>query len=126
MKIDMNKNFEQEFRVDVWKGLNGRELITGIIGFLASMAVAVPLWYFTKVPMNICVYAGLPVLLLIGFLGVYQYQGSTIFQLLKELRYLSDTKELAAEAEEYKGCRKLFSMESSTIQEKSSRKEKRN
>ena len=30
MKIDMNKNFEEEFRVTFWKGLTARELATGI------------------------------------------------------------------------------------------------
>ncbi len=113
MKIDMNKNFEEEFRVTFWKGLTARELATGILALLASIGTAVFLWYFTGIPVNICVYAGLPAMLLIGWAGIYQYQGMTVFQLLKEIRYMGKTKELASEAGEYRETAGVFTMHSS-------------
>ena len=113
MKIDMNKNFEEEFRVTFWKGLTARELATGILALLASIGTAVFLWYFTGIPVNICVYAGLPAMLLIGWAGIYQYQGMTVFQLLKEARYMGKTKELASEAGEYRETAAVFTMRGS-------------
>lgn len=124
MKIDMNKNFEEEFRVTFWKGLTARELVTGVLALLASIGTAVSLWYFTGIPVNICVYAGFPAMLLIGWAGIYQYQGMTVFQLLKEARYMGKTKELAAEAGEYREAAAVFTMHSSVSKGGRRRKER--
>ncbi len=114
MKIEMNKNFEEEFRITGWKGLTHREMITGAIALLATAVVDVLLWYFTRIPINLCVYAGLPVMLLIGGIGIYQYQGMTVFQLLKELKYMGKTKELASETGEYQETENVFTMRGGT------------
>lgn len=111
MKIEMNKNFEEAFRVTVWKGLTTREVVTGAIALAVSFGSAVLLWWFTEIPINLCVYAGMPLMLLIGGLGIYQYQGMTVFQMLKEIRYMAGTRELAAEAQEHKETARVFTMQ---------------
>ncbi len=103
MKIDMNKDFEREFASTLWKGLNGRELLTGTAALLGAAGVVVPVWYLTGIPINICVYIGFPVMAVIGAVGIWTYQGATVFELLRELKYFRKTRELSYEAEECRG-----------------------
>lgn len=101
MKIDMNKDFETTFQNAVWKGMTLRELLTGGIAFVASAVIIVLIWHWTKLPINVCVYFGIPIMIPIVLVGIARYQGSSALELWKELRYLRNTRELAYEAEEY-------------------------
>jgi hypothetical protein len=108
----MNKDFEQEFKSTVWKGLVGREVVFSVIAFLAAAATAVTVWYFTGIPINVCVYTGIPVMIPIAAIGILKYQGATLWELLKEFIYFTKTRELSYDAEEYQGNSRVFTMKS--------------
>lgn len=123
MKIDMNKDFETEFQNTVWSGLTSREILIGGIALSLALGVGFLIWYFSGIPINVCVYFGLPVMAVIVGLGMIKYQGSSPWKLLKEIWYTQQVKELAYEAEEYseKNVR-VFSMKSQRMNRKAGRK----
>ena len=122
MKIDMNKDFEQEFKGTLWKGLGAREVVTGIIALLISSVVVVFVWRTTGIPINVCVYLGIPIMMPVAFIGFFRYQGATMGELLKELKYWYMTRELSFEAEEYIDHPHIFTMDSQRQKEKKQRK----
>lgn len=118
MKIDMNKDFEKEFQYTLWKGLGGREVLSAVIAFLVSGAMVVALWHFTGLPINVCVYFGIPVMVPIAAVGIVRYQGATLWEMVKELNYLKKTRELPYEAMENTGGGRSFTMGSPVGKEK--------
>lgn len=111
MKINMNKDFEEAFQLTAWKGMTAQEVGTAAVAFGAAALVVFGVWKVTGIPVNISVYFGLPVMLPIAAAGIFKYQGSDLFHLVQEIRYMSKTKELAYEAGEYDQTnRRSFSM----------------
>ena len=78
MKIDMNKDFEMEFQSTVIKEFTGREVGTGIVAFLSAGGVSVLVLKLTELPINVCVYFGIPVMFLVAFCGMWKIQGMTL------------------------------------------------
>lgn len=103
MKIDMNKDFETAFRNMAWKGLTVREVVTALIALGSAAGVVIAIWQATRVPINVCVYFGIPVMIPIVGVGLVRYQGSSAWEIGKEIWYLHKTRELPFEAEEYSG-----------------------
>lgn len=105
MKIEINKDYESEFKKTVWKGLTMRELLTGVAAFLASAVTAVLVWRLTGLPVNVCTYIGMPWMLVIGGLGLLRYQGATMPELWREMRYTWKTGELSGETDAFRKTR---------------------
>lgn len=118
MKIDINKDFEETFKNSTVKGFTLREVVTIAAAFGLSFVVVAFIWYFTGISLRVAVYFGVPVMLPIVFVGIFRYQGMPVEELIKEVRYMYKTRELACEAEEYQGKQRIFTM-------KSRRREKR-
>lgn len=97
MKIEINKDYESEFKKTVWKGLTLRELVTGAAALLASGTTAFFVWKHTGLPVSVCSYIGMPWMLLIGGMGLLRYQGATPKELLGEMLYTWRTRELSGE-----------------------------
>lgn len=113
MKIDMNIDFEQEFETPVLKGMTGREVLFGGLAFVFAALLVVIMWRVTGLPINICVYLGIPVMVPVAALGVLKYQGATMWELFQEIRYYLATRCLSYEAEERNGTDRIFSVNKS-------------
>ena len=100
MKIDMNKDFEEKYK-NTHKGLTTSEIIAGGAALMVAGVVIIAVWRLTGLPINVCVYFGVPVMLPIATLAFYKYHGSSVVKLLKDLRYYWGTRELLFEAGEY-------------------------
>jgi hypothetical protein len=112
LKIDMNKDFEKDFKSTIWKGLGGMELLSATVALLTAGAVAIAVWYFTRIPPNVCIYMGIPIMLPIAAMGFVKYQGASLWELVKNFRYFFKTSELPFEAEEHKEDLHVFTMAS--------------
>lgn len=113
MKIDINKDFEAHFQNTAWQGLTFRETLIGVAALAASSGIVMLVWHLTDLPVNVCVYFGIPVMIPIVVIGIMRYQGSGVWELMKELSYLKHTEEIPFEAEEYQeALHPVFTMES--------------
>lgn len=100
MKIDINKDFEENYK-NTWKSLTTEEVITAGIALLFAGGVVYLAWRFLGIPIEIGVYLGLPVMIPIVGIGVYKYQGTNAFKLIREVIYFLKTRRLYYEAEEF-------------------------
>lgn len=101
MKIDINKDFETAFQATVWRGMTKREMVTAVAALSAAAAVIVLVWHTTGIPIDVCVYFGIPVMVPIVIIGLFRYQGSGLREILSEMMYLYHTRDLPYEAGEY-------------------------
>ena len=112
MKIDMNKNFETQFKNEVWKGFTGSEVLCGVIALALAGSVVFGVWFFTDLPIHVCTYFGIPVMIPVVAVGNLKYQGHSMGNLLQELKYFYHTRELSAQREERSAkCERSFCME---------------
>lgn len=100
MKIDMNKDFEEKYK-STRKGLTTGEIVSCGAALAAAGTVIIIVWRLTGLPINVCVYFGVPVMIPIAAVAFYKYQGSSMIKLLKDLRYYLETRNLPYEAGEY-------------------------
>lgn len=111
MKIDLNKDFETQFKTDIWKGFSGSEVAWGAAALVLSGIVVFLVWHFTDMPINICVYFGVPVMIPVVGFGIAKYQGHSMVELLRECSYFLKTRELCTEEEERNRDRdRIFTM----------------
>lgn len=112
MKIDLNKDFETQFKSESWKGFSNGEVVCGGIALGLAAIVVLFIWHVTGLPINVCVYFGIPIMIPVVALGLLKYQGHTMLDTAKELLYFMKTRELGTEMEELdKAHRRIFSMQ---------------
>ena len=112
MKIDVNKDFETQFKSESWKGFSSGEVVCGGIALGLAAIVVLSIWHVTGLPINVCVYFGIPIMIPVVVLGLLKYQGHTMLDTAKELLYFMKTRELGTEMEELdKTHRRIFSMQ---------------
>lgn len=112
MKIDLNKDFETQFKSESWKGFSSGEVVCGGIALGLAAIVVLSIWHVTGLPINVCVYFGIPIMIPVVALGLLKYQGHTMLDTAKELLYFMKTRELGTEMEELdKTHRRIFSMQ---------------
>ena len=112
MRIKINEDFEEKFQDEFIKGFTGRQVLIIVLAFGSAIAVAICAWHFAKVPVDITVYLGIPVMIPILGLGFFRYQKMSVFGLIKAMLYTHKTKVLTYEAEELKETdRHVFKME---------------
>lgn len=111
MKIDMNKDFEEQYKTE-YKGLTGGQILSGAIALLAAGAIAILVRRYTGLPINTCMYFGIPAMFPIIGMGMLKYQGQGMFRVLKEIRFFMKTRRLMYKAEELTGERRIFTMKS--------------
>lgn len=127
MKININKDFEQAFPDEAFGGFTLKQCVTAGAGFLIAGITVISMWYVTGLGIVECTYAGIPVMIPVCILGFYKYQGQTPWKLLKEIRYMRETRLLLYEAEEYrKECRRTFRMKRTEIRYKKERRKRKN
>ena len=47
MKIDLNKDFEEQYKNELWKGFTARELGYGVVALLVAGGIAFSVWKAT-------------------------------------------------------------------------------
>lgn len=57
MKIDLNKDFEEQYKNELWKGFTARELLYGAVALLVAGTIAIIVRKATGLAINICIYA---------------------------------------------------------------------
>lgn len=97
MKLDLNKDFEKAYPQTYWKGMSMEELVTIGLFLPVVLGVAGFLWYYQKIPLQIGVYLGIFAGLPVAFLGLFKYQGMSVWQLYKEWSYCQKTGKLCGE-----------------------------
>ena len=97
MKLDLNKDFEKAYPQTYWKGMSMEELVTIGLFLPVVLGVAGLLWYYQKIPLQIGVYLGIFAGLPVAFLGLFKYQGMSVWQLYKEWSYCQKTRKLCGE-----------------------------
>lgn len=118
MKITLNEDFETEFKNEAWKGFTRRELLFAALALAAGFSAGIAAWWVTGLPINVCVYFGIPFIIVVGLLGLYTYQGKSTIALAKEIRYMWKTRKLACRMEERGGGSRIFSMKPSADRRK--------
>lgn len=112
MKIDLNKDFEAQFKPESWKGFSSGEILCGGIALGLAAVVIIAVWHFTGLPINVCVYFGIPVMVPVVAVGMIKYQGHSAAGVMKEIQYFLKTRELCAEMGERDGKNiRIFSMQ---------------
>lgn len=109
MILNVNKDFEKEYRTDFWKGFTIKEFITIFIALLVGVGVIYLIHKTLGIPIATCVYIAVPCIAPIVAIGFYEYQGMKIPELIKEVIYTRKTKILTYEATE-KAEQNIFSM----------------
>ncbi len=123
MKIDLNKDFEEQYKNELWKGFTARELGYGAAALLVAAVIALTVWKTTGLAINLSIYTGIPFMVPIIYLAMVKHQGQTWIESIKNVWFYLKTKELPYEMEERDfSSYRIFSMDSK--QEKVQRKKK--
>lgn len=118
MKITLNEDFESKFKNEAWKGFTRRELLVAALALAAGFSAGITAWWLTGLPINVCVYFGIPPIVVIGLVGLYTYQGKGMIFLAKEVNYMWKTRKLACRMEERGEGSRIFSMKPSADRRK--------
>lgn len=100
MKIEMNKDFEEQYK-STYKGLTGSEVTIAAIALAISGSIVFAVWRFTDIPVNAAVYLGIPVMIPIVAIGFYKFQGSSVLDLIRAISYLRNTRKLGCDLGEF-------------------------
>lgn len=101
MQIEINKDFETEYKDDWWKGFTFRETAIIAVAVIVSIIVCYCLYKYAGMPLEWVIYTAIPLILPILFLGFYRYQDMTLWEFVKELLYEDDIQVLCWNAAEY-------------------------
>lgn len=125
MKIDLNKDFEEQYKNELWKGFTARELAYGGVALLVAGTIALLVWKATGLAINICIYAGIPFMAPILYLAMVKHQGHTWTESLKDIWFYMQTKELPCEMEERNlSSHRVFSMDVKPMKETKKKRER--
>ncbi|NLK77560.1 MAG: PrgI family protein [Clostridiales bacterium] len=111
MNIPINKDLEEEYKSEWMKGFDYREIGFVVISIIIIAGVAVLAWWKFGVPIDICIYIGLPFGFPFLILGFKKIQGLTVDAYLKEMLYEWRTRELVYDADEIPEENRVFTME---------------
>ncbi len=111
MNIKINKDFDKEYKDEVYRGLTAKEAASVVTAAAVAGAVVFLLYRFAGVPLAAGVYPG--VFCAIPFLaaGFVAFQGMSPGRYLKEMRYAHKTRLLVYEADELPEVKRSFFME---------------
>ena len=99
MHIRINKDFK-EYKDELARGFSMQEVISMVIALAVAIGAIYGIWRITGLKPDVCVYIAVPLVIPILAVGFYKYQGMSVFELIREMRYTHKTKILFFEAEE--------------------------
>ena len=85
MKIDLNKDFEEQYKNELWKGFTARELGYGAAALLVAAVIALTVWKTTGLAINLSIYTGIPFMVPIIYLAMVKHQGQTWIESIKNV-----------------------------------------
>lgn len=126
MKININKDFEEAYKENFFKGFTMKETFCIALALAIAIGVAAFFTITFSLPINVSIYLGLPFAAPVLIIGFKKFQGLTLVEYIKELIYENQIKELYYDADEATGNKKAFSMEHEDAVKKKRKKRKRN
>lgn len=88
MKIDLNKDFEEQYKNELWKGFTARELGYGAAALLVAAVIALTVWKTTGLAINLSIYTGIPFMVPIIYLAMVKHQGRPGLNLSKTCGFI--------------------------------------
>lgn len=113
MNIQMNKDFLSEYKNDVWKGFDGKELIALSSAVAMTGGIIVGIYLATKMSPATAVYLAIPFAIPVILLGFYSYQKYLpVEKLMREILYTCAIEKLsfATNLLEKRQSLRIFSM----------------
>lgn len=101
MNININKDFEREYKDDSFRGFSMKEALCIGCALCVAAVTSIFLYYRFQIPLNLVLYAGLPPAVPFLFFGFYRYQDLSAAAFLKELFFERRTRVLSYSAGEY-------------------------
>lgn len=114
MKIPQNKDLEADYKNEIIKGLDGRDLLFGGIGVCITIITAVTVGFYLKIDYQLCILIGVIPAIPVFIVGFYKIQGMTVFEYFKEYLYDKMTEELYYDADELPEDTEIWTMERTT------------
>lgn len=111
MNIPINKDLEEEYKSEWMKGFTYREILFVGISVLIIVGVTAIVWWKTDIPVDTCIYIGLPFGFPTLLLGFKKIQGVSVAAYLKEMLYEWRTRELTYDADELLEENRVYTME---------------
>lgn len=100
MNININKDFEKQYKDDAWRGFTLKEVCCMLLFLLVLFSIVYVCWKWLHLPPELAAYFAVPFGLPILCIGFLKYQGLTPLELVKELIFEYQTKLLIYDAEE--------------------------
>lgn len=103
MLIPINRDFDQEYSNDIWKGFSAKQLcyLLGAAG--VSVLVSTVLYFQVKLMIQICIYAGVFSVIPIVALGFWSFQEMSLAQFIAVYFIQKKTQFLFWIPQEYEG-----------------------
>lgn len=86
MNIPINKDINEEYKSDLWKGFTGRQLLFISIALCCGTGMILLCYGVIHIPITYAVYLGMPVCIPIIMAGFWHFQGLTFCEFLKVRR----------------------------------------
>lgn len=125
MEIKLNKNFEQEYKDDAWRGFSTRELLFLLLAVIQAGTEMYLAYRYLDVELSLAVYIVVPSTVPVLSIGFFKYQGMTPLELLKEIYYEQKTKCLVYAVGEREKIAPFVYRTNGNVSQYLSRKEKR-
>lgn len=100
MNLQINKDFERAYREDMWKGFSAKQTLCLVIAFFASALVTAGLYFGLRLPVQLCIYATIPIVTLIVGMGFWRYQEMSLLEFYRAVHHQNKTRLLFWQAGE--------------------------
>lgn len=111
MNIKINKDFDREYKDEMYRGLTSKEVISIVAAAVVAGTVVFLLYRYAGVPLATGVYPGVFCAIPCLAAGFMSFQGLSPVRYLKEMFYARRTKLLTYDADELPKVKRSFSME---------------
>lgn len=101
MNININKDFEKEYKDESFRGFSMKEAFWIGAALCAAVGTSIYCYYRFQVPLNMVLYVGIFPALPFLVMGFYRYQDMSLAAFMKELLYERKIKKLCYVAGEY-------------------------
>ena len=116
MNIPINEDFEKDYKIEVWKGFDLRELLTLVLGVVIGGGLGCVLYFLFRLNMMISFYVGIIPALPFIFISFWKSPlGLSLPAHLETKHYQKMTRRLLVKTSEYESERKKYLAEEAAI-----------
>lgn len=112
MRIPINQDLNKDFKNEIFKGFDWREVGFGIVGVVIVAVTAFACGFYFNVPPQMCIVVGLIPAAPVFCFGFHRIQDMTVMEYFKEFIYDKLTEELVYDADEIPENTNVWTMES--------------